>query len=107
MRRWLLCGVAIIGMGVQANAADMPDFLRGSSTVMAGPAPNGGGFYVGGHVGGGFHGSFHSGGTSVHVGGSAHVGVHYSRGYGYRGGCWRRGVVETPYGPRYRRYWVC
>ena len=51
MRRWLLCGVAIIGMGVQANAADMPDFLRGSSTVMAGPAPNWGGLYVGGHVG--------------------------------------------------------
>ena len=36
----------------QANAADMPDFLRGSSTVIA--APGGtrwDGFYVGGHVG--------------------------------------------------------
>ena len=30
MRRWLLCGVAIFGMGIEANAADMPDFLRGS-----------------------------------------------------------------------------
>ena len=29
--------------------------------------------------------------------------------YGYPayGGCWRRGVVHTPYGPRYRRVWVC
>jgi len=28
-------------------------------------------------------------------------------GYGYRGGCWRRAVVHTPYGPRTRRVWVC
>jgi hypothetical protein len=28
-------------------------------------------------------------------------------GYGYRGGCWRRAVVRTPYGPRTRRVWVC
>jgi hypothetical protein len=27
--------------------------------------------------------------------------------YGYGGGCWRRAVVETPYGPRVRRIWVC
>lgn len=27
-------------------------------------------------------------------------------GYGY-GGCWRRAVVDTPYGPRVRRIWVC
>jgi opacity protein-like surface antigen len=52
MRRWLLCGVAIIGMGVEANAADMPDFLRGSSTVIAAPGgPRWDGFYIGGHVG--------------------------------------------------------
>jgi len=52
MRRWLLCGVAVIGMGLEASAADMPDFLRGSSTVIM--APGGSrwdGFYVGGHVG--------------------------------------------------------
>jgi hypothetical protein len=28
-------------------------------------------------------------------------------GYGYRGGCWRRVWVETPYGPQPRRVWVC
>jgi hypothetical protein len=27
--------------------------------------------------------------------------------YGYGGGCWRRAVVHTPYGPRARRVWVC
>jgi len=52
MRRLLLCGVAIIGMGLEASAADMPDFLRGSSTVITAPGgPRWGGFYVGGHVG--------------------------------------------------------
>jgi outer membrane immunogenic protein len=51
MRRLLLCGVAIIGIGFEANAADMPDFLRGSSTVIAAPGPQWDGFYVGAHVG--------------------------------------------------------
>lgn len=52
MRRLLLCGVAFIGMGLQANAADMPDFLRGSSPAITMPAgPRWDGFYVGGHVG--------------------------------------------------------
>jgi len=52
MRRWLLCGVAIVGMGLEASAADMPDFLRGSSTVIAAPSgPRWDGFYVGGVVG--------------------------------------------------------
>jgi opacity protein-like surface antigen len=52
MRRWLLCGVAFVGMGLEASAADMPDFLRGSSPVIAMPAaPRWDGFYVGGHVG--------------------------------------------------------
>ena len=27
--------------------------------------------------------------------------------YGYGGGCWRRTVVYTPYGPRTRRIWIC
>lgn len=52
MRRWLLCGVAFFGMGLEASAADMPDFLRGSSTVIAAPGgPRWDGFYVGGQVG--------------------------------------------------------
>ena len=53
MLRWLLCGVAIVGMGLEARAADLGDlFLRGSSTVIS--APGGtrwDGFYVGGQVG--------------------------------------------------------
>ncbi len=53
MLRWLLCGVAIVGTALQAQAADLDDsFLRGSSTVIT--APNGtrwDGVYVGGHVG--------------------------------------------------------
>jgi hypothetical protein len=32
--RWLLCGLAIIGMAPQARAADMP-WLRGSNTIVA------------------------------------------------------------------------
>src|ERR1051325_125460 len=52
MRRLLLCGVAVIGMGLEARSADMPDFLRGSEPVFAPPAgPRWDGFYVGGHVG--------------------------------------------------------
>ena len=35
MRRWLLCGVALVAMGLEAGAADMPDFLRGSQPVIA------------------------------------------------------------------------
>jgi outer membrane immunogenic protein len=53
MLRWLLCGVAIVGMAVQARAADLEDsFLRGSSTVVT--APGGtrwDGVYIGAHVG--------------------------------------------------------
>jgi outer membrane immunogenic protein len=52
MRRWLLCGVALVGMGLQASAADMPDFLRGSSPVVSMPsATRWDGFYIGGVVG--------------------------------------------------------
>src|SRR5215475_12574060 len=52
MRRLLLCGVAFIGMCLEASAADMPDFLRGSSTVITAPGgPRWDGFYVGGVVG--------------------------------------------------------
>jgi outer membrane immunogenic protein len=49
MRRALLA-MAMLGMVVQAHAADMPDFLRGS--VGGPPAPvNWSGFYVGGQYG--------------------------------------------------------
>src|SRR5436853_6070520 len=52
MLRWLLCGVAIVGTGLEARAADMPDFLRGSSTVISAPsATRWDGFYIGGQAG--------------------------------------------------------
>jgi opacity protein-like surface antigen len=52
MLRWLLCGIAIAGTALDARAADMPDFLRGSSTVISAPsATRWDGLYIGGHVG--------------------------------------------------------
>ena len=53
MRRLLMCGVAIIAMAVEASAADMPDFLRGSTPVvsMPGAGTRWDGLYVGGQVG--------------------------------------------------------
>lgn len=40
-------------------------------------------------------------------GGNGYYGGGYPA-YGYgSGGCWRRQVVYTPYGPRARRVWVC
>src|SRR6476660_1980276 len=48
MRRSLLCGVAILGMAVQAHAADMGEpFLRGSSVVAAPAGPRWDGVYFG------------------------------------------------------------
>jgi opacity protein-like surface antigen len=50
--RWLLCGVVLIGMAGEACAADMPEFLRGSQTVINASGPvRWDGFYVGGQVG--------------------------------------------------------
>ena len=50
MRRLLICGIAALASG-QAIAADMSDFLRGSTTITAPGGPRWEGFYVGGHVG--------------------------------------------------------
>ena len=50
--RWLLCGVVLIGMVGEACAADMPEFLRGSQTVINASGPTRwDGFYFGGQVG--------------------------------------------------------
>lgn len=49
--RWLLCGLAIIGMAPQARAADMP-WLRGSNTIVATQCcTTWDGFYFGAQVG--------------------------------------------------------
>jgi len=52
MLRRLLCGVAIVGTVLEAQAADLGDsFLRGSTVVAAPGGPRWDGFYVGGDVG--------------------------------------------------------
>ena len=50
--RWLLCGLAIVGMAPQARAADLSDtFLRGSQTFQRRPSgARWEGFYAGGHM---------------------------------------------------------
>jgi len=49
--RSLLCGVVLIGVAGEACAADMPDFLRGSQTVMSAPnTRRWDGVYVGGQA---------------------------------------------------------
>ena len=49
-------------------------------------------------------------GLGLGLAGAGYYGGYYggypAYGYGY-GGCWRRVVVHTPYGPRARRVWVC
>src|SRR3954470_500987 len=50
MRRFLLVA-AIVGTATTAQAADMPDFLRGSLTPVAPVSRNWEGWYVGGRVG--------------------------------------------------------
>ena len=49
-------------------------------------------------------------GVGLGLAGAGYYGGYYggypAYGYGY-GGCWRRAWVDTPYGPRARRIWVC
>ena len=76
------------------------------------------------HHGGGWHrGGWGWGGPAIGLGlglglglaGAGYYGGYYggypAYGYGYGypvyGGCWRRHVIHTPYGPRVRRVWVC
>ena len=49
--RWLLCGLAVIGMAPQARAADFSDtLLRGSQVFQVGQGPRWEGFYAGAHA---------------------------------------------------------
>ena len=45
--RSLLCGIVLVGMAGEACAADFPDFLRGSQTVMSAPRRGWEGAYFG------------------------------------------------------------
>jgi opacity protein-like surface antigen len=51
MRRFLLLAVAMSGTVSCAQAADLPDYLRGSLTSGSAPTINWRGFYVGGQAG--------------------------------------------------------
>ena len=46
-------------------------------------------------------------GAAGYYGGYGYGPGYYGAGYPAYGGCWRRAVVDTPYGPRARRIWVC
>lgn len=56
----------------------------------------------GGHHGHGHHGGHWGGKSFYYGGGPAYVG--YS-GYGY--GCWVKKWIDTPFGPRLKRVYVC
>ena len=52
----------------------------------------------------GWHGGWHGG---YYRGWGPRIGFYpYYGAYGY-GGCWRTVRIFTPFGPRWRRYWVC
>ena len=79
-----------------------------------------GGYYGGGWRGGGYYRGW---GPAVGLGLGLGLGYGYGYGYPYRygygypsygggyyaygGGCYRTVRVYTPYGPRWRRVWVC
>ena len=69
--RWLLCGLAFVGIVQSASAADLGDsFLRGS-TVISQPGGNRwDGVYFGAHVGATYSGADFSGATKDLVGAS-------------------------------------
>jgi hypothetical protein len=82
-------------------------------SVASARGGRGGGGRGGGYRGGGYRGGGYRGGRGLGWGGAA-LGLGlglgaagYYGGYGYGGGCWRRVLVETPYGLRSRRVWVC
>lgn len=73
--------------------------IIGAAALAPTTASAGGG--KGGHHGHGHHGG-HWGGKSFYYGGPAYVG--YSN-YGY--GCWVKKWIDTPFGPRLKRVYVC
>jgi hypothetical protein len=95
-RRALLIVAALAGaVTFVPNVAAARGFGRGRG--WGGPAIGLGlGLGLGaGYYGRGYYGGYY-GGYPVYGGYPA-----------YGGGCWRRTVVYTPYGPRVRRFWVC
>jgi hypothetical protein len=86
----MLRKLMIAGVAVAAIAAAAP------SAASARP-------WHGGWHGGSWHGGWHRG-----WGWGPRFGVYPAYGaYAYGYGCWRPVRVFTPYGPRWRRTWVC
>jgi hypothetical protein len=52
----------------------------------------------GGKGGGGYNHHHGGWGNSIYIGGPA---------YAYAGGCWTKRWVDTPFGPRLKRVYVC
>ena len=92
LRKMLLVVAALAGaVTFVPTAASARGFRGGRGFGWGGPAI---GLGIGlGLAGAGYYGGYYGGGPAY--------------GYGGYGGCWRRTVVYTPYGPRARRVWVC
>jgi hypothetical protein len=107
-RKFLLILAAIVGVAFAPNAASA---ARGGF--------RGGGFRGGVVRGGGFRGGRGFGfagpalglGLGLGLAGAGYYGGYYGGygGYPYYGygGCWQNIAVDTPWGPRIRRIWVC
>ena len=92
----------IIAMLVAGSTALAP------SVASARGGRGGGGRGWGGYSRGGYRGGRGWGLGAAAIGLGLGLGAAgYYGGYGYGGGCWRRVLVETPYGLRSRRVWVC
>ena len=106
LRKILMACIAATAVAVIAVPSDASARGRGGG----GGGFHGGGFHGGG--GGGFRGGgFHGGGFRGFRGGGfyplygAGIGLGLYGGYNY--GCYRTVRVFTPWGPRWRRVWVC
>jgi hypothetical protein len=94
-RKMLLILAAILGVAMAAPGTASARGFRGGGFRggrgfgFAAPAI---GLGLGLGLGAGYYGGYYGGPYAS---------------YGYGRGCWRRVIVDTPYGPRARRIWVC
>jgi hypothetical protein len=97
LRKMLMACVAAAVIALLAVPTDASARGRGGG---------GGGFHGGGGFrGGGFHGGGFRGGRGYYPLYGAGIGLGLYGAYNY--GCYRTVRVFTPYGPRWRRVWVC
>jgi hypothetical protein len=99
VRKMLMACVAAAAIALLAVPTD-------ASARGRGGGGGGGGFHGGGGFrGGGFHGGGFRGGRGYYPLYGAGIGLGLYGAYNY--GCYRTVRVFTPYGPRWRRVWVC